>query len=152
MYEKQHVIQDMLMPLSTLSESLACFRRHYTGLYPLWICPFKLEKVPGFVRPKRDEELYIDLGAYGVPDSARVGRFDAVREGRAVEEFVRRNHGFQMLYADTYMSEEEFREMFDHSLYDSLRSDAMKAAFPDVYSKVCKKANTAKSSKGLKKE
>ena len=26
--------------------------------------------------------------------------------------------GFQMMYADSYMTQEEFRAMFDHQLYD----------------------------------
>lgn len=46
-----------------------------------------------------------------------------------------------MLYADTYMTKEEFRRMFDHSLYDKLRND-MKCvrAFPEVYDKVSRQA------------
>lgn len=44
---------------------------------------------------------------------------------------------FQMLYADTYMTGEEFRQMFDHKLYDRVRKrfNASKA-FPEVYDKV----------------
>ena len=34
-------------------------------------------------------------------------------------ELILRNvSGFQMMYADSYMTREEFRAMFDHSLYD----------------------------------
>lgn len=48
-----------------------------------------------------------------------------------------------MLYADTYMTREEFRVMFDHTLYDKLREDYdCKAAFPEVYDKVKKSART----------
>ena len=48
---------------------------------------------------------------------------------------------FQMLYADTYMTREEFREMFDHSLYDKLRKDLKcVGAFPEVYDKINKSA------------
>ena len=75
-------------------------------------------------------------GAYGVPDAARAGKFEAKEAGRAVERFVRESNGFQMLYADTYMDREEFRQMFDHSLYDKLRTPEVQAAFPDVYDKV----------------
>ena len=31
---------------------------------------------------------------------------------------MRNVSGFQMMYADSYMTREEFRAMFDHSLYD----------------------------------
>ena len=48
---------------------------------------------------------------------------------------------FQMLYADSYLTREEFRTMFDHSLYNNMRKkyDCLKA-FPDVYDKVNRKA------------
>jgi len=46
-----------------------------------------------------------------------------------------------MLYADTYMTKEEFRQMFDHSLYDKTRVKyACNEAFPEVYDKVSRHA------------
>ena len=46
-----------------------------------------------------------------------------------------------MMYADSYMTKEEFRAMFDHTLYDEMRERYQcKEAFPDVYDKVNKKA------------
>lgn len=48
---------------------------------------------------------------------------------------------YQMLYADSYMTRQEFRQMFDHSLYDRMRDKLdCKQAFPDVYDKVSRKA------------
>lgn len=46
-----------------------------------------------------------------------------------------------MMYADSYMTREEYREMFDHTLYDKMRKelDCIKA-FPEVYDKVNRKA------------
>ena len=49
-------------------------------------------------------------------------RFDSVKTTRKVEEFVRSVNGFQMMYADSYMTKTEFRDMFDHTLYDEMRS------------------------------
>lgn len=45
-------------------------------------------------------------------------------------------------YADMYQSKKEFREMFDHSLLDKIRStsEATMRAFPEVFDKVNKKA------------
>lgn len=44
---------------------------------------------------------------------------------------------FQMLYADSYLTREEFRQMFDHSLYDVVRKQLKcDGAFPEVYDKV----------------
>lgn len=46
-----------------------------------------------------------------------------------------------MLYADTYTSREEFRRMFDHSLYDKMRKELdCEAAFPEIYDKVSRSA------------
>ena len=52
---------------------------------------------------------------------------------------------FQMMYADSYMTKEEFEEMFDHTLYYEMRQkyDCLKA-FPNVYEKVSKAARTGK--------
>jgi len=44
-----------------------------------------------------------------------------------------------MMYADSYMTREEFREMFDHSLYDKMREKLKcDGRFPEVYQKVNK--------------
>jgi len=68
-------------------------------------------------------------------------RFDSVKTTRKVEEFVRSVNGFQMMYADSYMTKTEFRDMFDHTLYDEMRSRLKcEGNFPEVYDKVNKKA------------
>jgi delta24-sterol reductase len=139
MYKEQHVIQDMLVPVNTLQESVEKFDEEY-NLYPLWLCPMKLFQVPGFVEPRCAEHMFVDIGAYGVPAAARRGEFNAEASGRSVEAFVARKQGFQMLYADSYMTRDEFRSMFDHRLLDKLRVK-LKAdsAFPEPYAKVCYK-------------
>lgn len=40
---------------------------------------------------------------------------------RAMEKYTRDVGGYQCLYADTFMSRAEFREMFNHELYDRMR-------------------------------
>ena len=46
-----------------------------------------------------------------------------------------------MMYADSYMTREEFRSMFDHTLYDKMRSKLnCTGNFPEVYDKVNKKS------------
>lgn len=59
---------------------------------------------------------------------------------RKVENFVIQHKGFQMLYADTYTTRDEFRQMFDHTLYDKVRDTLpyCKEAFPEIYGKVNK--------------
>lgn len=140
--EKYHVVQDMLMPVSKLADSLRYFDEQYL-IYPLWLCPMRIPENPagiGFVHPHRSadgrtDDLFVDIGAYGTPK--RKG-FDGNAELKKLEEYVIRNGGYQALYARTLMTEEEFRRMFDHSTYDRLRDEMpyVRNAFGDVHRKV----------------
>ena len=80
----------------------------------------------------------MDIGGYGHP---LVKTFVAQPSCRTVEDYVRTKHGYQMMYADTYMTRDEFREMFDHTMYDQLRKQLplTEQGFPEIYDKVCKK-------------
>ena len=192
LYEEQHVIQDMLVPVSEMSGALSCFHEHY-DIYPLWLCPYRAYDYSTFSdggkktnehrcflrkpaqasrptasggKPSKDPayEMYVDLGAYGVPRAVLEKRnFNAVAKGRIVEEFVMTTRGFQMLYADSYLSRDDFRKMFDHKHYDEMKKlYDPKGVFPEVFEKVCKKAaaiwkarkaeNTVRSSAGVEKK
>lgn len=142
-YEDEHVVQDMLVPLSKLKEALACFRREFS-VFPLWLCPMKVVRHGNhrtFINTANESlvsEMFVDIGAYGVP---KVPKFNAQRALRQVEKFVREVKGMQALYADTHMTRDEFREMFDHELYEKMRAKYnCAAAFPDVFDKVGKHA------------
>uniref|UniRef100_A0A672G5W9 Delta(24)-sterol reductase n=1 Tax=Salarias fasciatus TaxID=181472 RepID=A0A672G5W9_SALFA len=138
LYEQHHVVQDVLVPMKHLEASITRMHKDM-NVYPLWLCPFRLPPSRGMVHPKgQEEELYVDIGAYGEP---KVKHFEAKASTRQLEKFVRDVHGFQMLYADVYMEREEFWEMFDGQLYHRLREElGCKEAFPEVYDKICKSA------------
>lgn len=139
LYENNHIIQDMLVPVSQLKKSLQIFQ-DLVNVYPIWICPFILPYNPGMVHPKNQNqsELFVDIGLYGTPN---VKTFNPRETTRNIERHVIDSDGFQMMYADTYMTREEFRMMFDHSLYDELRKKMnCEQAFPEVYDKVSKSA------------
>eukprot|EP00405_Crypthecodinium_cohnii_P043841 CAMPEP_0206587892 /NCGR_PEP_ID=MMETSP0325_2-20121206/37934_1 /ASSEMBLY_ACC=CAM_ASM_000347 /TAXON_ID=2866 /ORGANISM="Crypthecodinium cohnii, Strain Seligo" /LENGTH=507 /DNA_ID=CAMNT_0054096019 /DNA_START=757 /DNA_END=2280 /DNA_ORIENTATION=- len=137
-YDTKHVVQDMLVPATKLAPSLATFRKHF-DIYPLWVCPMVLRPNRGLVHPTGDKyELFVDIGAYGVPGEVNKGKdYDVVKEIRAVEEYVTSVKGYEMLYADSYMTRNEFGKMFDRQLYDSLRKQlGADKAFPDIYDKI----------------
>ncbi|XP_028128869.1 delta(24)-sterol reductase-like [Diabrotica virgifera virgifera] len=139
LYENHHVIQDMLVPVHKLKESLDVMN-DCIKVYPIWLCPFNLPHNPGMLngRKGKSEQLYVDVGLYGTP---QVNHFNPRESTRRIEEHVRNVNGFQMLYADTYMTKEEFRKMFDHTLYDKLREQLKcEDAFPEIYDKVSKQA------------
>jgi delta24-sterol reductase len=163
LYEEQHVIQDMLVPISSLSPALDCFQEHY-DLYPLWICPYRAYDYGTGTdsasksghrcflrRPQADSkdsksqmeyEMFVDLGAYGIPRAVLEKKpFNALEKGHAVEQFVLQERGFQMLYADSYLSRDDFHAMFDHTHYHKMKAVYdPSSGFPVVFEKVCKKA------------
>ena len=43
LYEENHVVHDMLVPMSTLSRALSVFDELY-DIFPLWLCPMKIPR------------------------------------------------------------------------------------------------------------
>lgn len=147
--EKHHVVQDMLMPIRKLKESIEYFDENF-DLYPLWLSPMAVygnDRNLGFLHPHRAadgtvDELYVDIGAYGTP---RRRGFDGRTALPKLEEFVIAQGGYQALYAKTTLSREDFRRMFDHRDYDRLREALpyCRQAFGEVYDKVSAKGRAS---------
>lgn len=147
--EKFHVVQDMLMPIGYLNQSIQYFDGHF-NLYPLWLSPMAVldnAQQQGFVHPLRKndgtvDEMYVDIGAYGTPVKKD---FDNNRALPLLEQFVLDHHGYQALYAKTMLSRDDFRRMFDHTDYDRLRDQLplCKQAFEEVYEKVSSKGRVS---------
>lgn len=139
-YEEKHVDQDMLVPYKTLGETLSVFEKNWE-MYPLWLCPCRIPKteVRGLVNPDFDEDdLYIDVGAYGVPKLVHTDKkYDPKKNLRNVEDFVLKKKGYQALYAMTLLERDDFEKMFDHKNYKELRKKyKCDGAFPEVYDKI----------------
>ena len=65
---------------------------------------------------------------------------------RRLEAWLRDNGGFQHTYCDSFQTEAEFEQMFDHAQYDRMRARyGAGAAFPRVYAKVRKTPSWPKS-------
>lgn len=95
LYEENHIIQDMLVPITKMEKSLREID-DAVQVYPIWLCPFNLPKDPGMVHPKTEaSQMYVDIGIYGVPQR----KFDAKLVTRRIESLVADCEGFQMLYA-----------------------------------------------------
>lgn len=159
MREKNHVVQDMLVPITHLEKSLDYFDTEF-NVYPLWICPMAVynnEKNIGFIHSykKADgslEEMFVDIGAYGTPKKRP---FDAREALPALEQFVIEHGGYQAMYAKTYLTKEDFRKMFDHSYYDEYRKNNPNTikAFGEVFDKLGGKARISPSEyRKLKKQ
>lgn len=168
----KHVVQDIIIPISEMSNSVDKFHDWFE-IYPLLVFPIRIVDhkmgAQGFLRPPKNlqpgtnYEMFFDLGAYGVPERVREKKpWDAHQAVREMEEYTREVGGYQCLYADTFMTREEFREMFDHTLYDRMRVkyNAI-GAFPEVYDKIkperglidfCNKRSAAAGGAGGKKK
>jgi len=111
-------------------------------MYPIWLCPCKIEKTPirGLINPDAGDSMYVDVGLYGVPFPARPEGGDNFKPKEAhkqMEKWVRDVKGYQALYAITFMSRDEFETMFDHSVYKKVREKyGCEGAFPVIYDKV----------------
>lgn len=140
LFREQFMFQDMLVPMDDLDATLSFFNDDY-DVYPLWMCPhlvFNTAPQQGMLHPSKpvpvgESQMFIDIGAYGHPHKP----FNHLVDMPKAEKFVRDHNGYQALYAHTYMTYEEFREMFDHDLYDQMRKKyKAEKAFPEVYDKI----------------
>ncbi len=111
------------------------------GIYPLWLCPGRCLDTGPVRSMKDDDPVFIDCGIYGYcskPD------FDRERTHRRMERFAMDHNGYQGLYAEVFLTYEEFNEMFDGSHYRKVRRELplTEEAFPEVYEKISKMGRT----------
>lgn len=144
----KQVFQDIVLPLNQLEDQIDLSEELF-DTYPILIYPCRIYdhgENMGQLRKPRPEQMvpgtnygmFNDLGVYGVPGPVkRKERFDAVAAMRKMEKFTRDVGGYPFLYADIFMSREEFEEMFDLTLYEKVRQKYhAEGAFPHLYEKV----------------
>jgi len=152
-----HVVQESCMPVRRLEEGLDKFEQWW-DIYPLLLFPLRTydrkaadgSTLAGFLHPKecnyapisRKQKIqwamHVDLAAYGVPRSVREGgNFDAKKIVREFEHWTRDTGGFQCYYTDLFCTRGEYRQMFDHTLWDKCRARLNASdAFPEPFDKV----------------
>ena len=96
-----------------------------TEVYPLWTVPVTLEG-EGELTKEKGCTMFVDLGIYGISEKSDfAGRVKTLRK---FEKFTLERGGFQALYAETLMSHEEFKQMFQqHDHYYQKVLDAYKS-------------------------
>lgn len=141
------VFQDIVLPVSAMSRAVDKVHALF-NMYPLLIYPSRVydhggrgqlrRPLPSERLPGTDYGMYFDLGVYGVPGPIKKGQpFRTVHAMREMEAFTREVNGFPFLYADTFMTREEFAEMFDLTLYEKVRKEySADGAFPHLYDKI----------------
>ncbi|CAH0551811.1 unnamed protein product [Brassicogethes aeneus] len=144
----RQVFQDIVLPMKELENQIFTADELFDA-FPLLIYPCKIydhgEHSGQIRRPKKEYivegtnyALYSNLGIYGVPGYVkRKEKWDAVECMREMEQFTRQLGGFSFLYADICMGRDEFKEMFDLTLYEQVRKKYFaEGAFPHLYDKV----------------
>ncbi|XP_078661242.1 delta(24)-sterol reductase-like isoform X2 [Branchiostoma floridae x Branchiostoma belcheri] len=144
----KQVFQDIVLPMTVLEKSVDRAEELF-DTYPILIYPCRIYDHGvgrGQLRPPRKDQMcpgtnygmFYDLGVYGVPGPVkRRERYDPVHAMRSMEKFIREAGGYSFLYADIFMTREEFEEMFDLSLYEKVRKKyGAEGAFPHLYDKV----------------
>ena len=145
---RQQVWQEFAFPAENFAEMVARAHDEFE-IYPLLAYPCKVIDHGGMVRlpgnhgkpyPGEPEVgAFLDLGIYGIPQRIKDGDecFDTVTRVRRFEQRVRELGGFLHTYCDVFSTEEEFREMFDHTLWQEMRERyEADGAFPTIYEKV----------------
>jgi len=142
------VFQDIVLPMSAMQRAID--RSHELfEMYPILLYPCRIYDhgaLQGQLRAPRPEDrvpgtnfgMYFDLGVYGVPLPIKQGKkFKTVHAMRAMEEFTQEVGGYPFLYADTFMTREEFGRMFNLDLYERVRKKyGADRAFPALYDKI----------------
>nr|XP_002125856.3 delta(24)-sterol reductase-like [Ciona intestinalis] len=144
----RQVFQDIVLPMTVLEKSIDIAEDLF-DTYPILIYPCRIYDHgvnSGQLRPPREDQMcpganygmFYDLGVYGVPGKVkRKERYDSVKAMRSMESFIRQHGGYSFLYADIFMTKEEFHEMFDLTLYEQCRVKyGAVGAFPHLYDKV----------------
>jgi delta24-sterol reductase len=142
-YDQKHVIQDALVPIEHLMETLENFDRIF-DCYPTWLCPMRVfRKTPrGFMNPASSaevSEMYVDVAVISVPGPVLRGEdYNALVGVKEMEQFLLDHRGFQGTYAVSLLTRDGYRRMFDHTLYDEVRCKyGAQDKFMDAYDKVC---------------
>lgn len=158
----KQVFQDIVLPIDELERQIDTSEQLFDA-YPLLVYPCKIyDRGPNsgqlkqpqqkYLVPNTNYAMYNDLGIYGVPGFVkRKQPYNPVKAMRAMEKFTRDVGGFSFLYADIFMTKQEFEEMFDLKLYEVVRKKyGANGAFPHLYDKVKPEIDVFKFDNGEK--
>jgi delta24-sterol reductase len=145
---RQQVWQEYAFPAEHFAEMVEHVHEAFE-IYPLLGYPCKVIDHGGLVRlpqnrgkpysGKAEHGAFLDIGVYGFPQRIKDGeeRFPTVTKVRSLERKARSLGGFLHTYCDVFSTEEEFTEMFDHTLWRQMRERYnADGTFPTIYDKV----------------
>lgn len=145
---RKQVWQDAAFPAEKLPNMVEKSHELFE-IYPLLCYPCKVFDYGGFIRLRGEQnqippydgqpksKMFLNLGIYGTPKPIREGKqFKTLHAVREFEGAIRDVGGFQHTYCDSFMTESEFEEMFDHTLWNKMREKyGCEGAFVSVFDK-----------------
>lgn len=144
----KQVFQDIVLPMNELKAQITSAENLF-DTFPLLVYPCRVYdhgehsgqiKRPQskYLVPGTNYAMYNDLGIYGVPGKVlKNEKYNPIQAMRSMEQFTRDIGGFSFLYADIFMTQEEFNDMFDLTEYEKVRIHyKAEGAFPHLYDKV----------------
>lgn len=91
LYDNCHVIQDLLVPMTTLEECIIRLES-ILKIYPIWLCGFVLPSNPGLIHPKNSKSpvMFVDVGLYGTP---AISDYHPIKSMKKLEKMVKEVNG-----------------------------------------------------------
>ncbi|KAI9888738.1 MAG: hypothetical protein M1814_006470 [Vezdaea aestivalis] len=132
---ERYVVQDLGVPVAT-AEGFEEFLDREMGIYPLWLCPVKVEPIgAGIYKDKGDggAEMMVNFGVWGLGPP---GKESMLEVNRRLENEVARLGGFKCLYAQAFYTEAEFWNIHNKAAYQELRAKWGAEYMPSVWDKV----------------
>jgi delta24-sterol reductase len=116
------------------AESLLTYLETSFSIFPLWLCPLRLNTMglkPQHIDPAI-HPILLNVGVWGPYPSTTT--FSAAN--KEIEREMFRLGGTKWLYAHTFYTKEEFWAIYDKQGYDQLRNKFGAEYLPDVWDKV----------------
>ncbi|OXA58776.1 delta(24)-sterol reductase [Folsomia candida] len=131
------LLQDFCVPTVKLDEFLQKCDTIFK-VYPIWLCPVKMQNKSMAKTPEIYGGDYMDLGFYGPPINSEHSISDRIRE---CEQYMLKNNGFLGIYAEIFLTKGELRQIHCTAAYDKVRnsSSSCRQGFPDVFDKITRR-------------
>lgn len=137
---QRYIIQDLALPADA-AEAFIHFVRGMFAIYPLWICPVRGDTKAPLLKPPKNSKMLVNVGCWGIGPGRGYGKRDFERfvaDNRSIEQKVEQLGGKKWLYAQTFLSEDEFWSVYDRKSYYHARETYGAELLPDIYEKVKK--------------
>ncbi len=130
--ENLFFVHDFYTPVSKAHAVFDHFTRE-TNIFPIWLCPIKGTKTPQILAPHYGEEKFLNIGIYGIPQSA----LPTSQLSAKLEKEIALYGGRKMLYSYTYYDRKTFASIYNEAAYLALRDTFFATkAFPHIHNKV----------------